>query len=217
MAQYDEDSVIVYQAFRPEIAKYVCEHKTFEGCPLYNPKRMTWIKTNFLWMMFRCAWATRPNQERVVAIWLKRAAFDRYLEWACKKGSARGIQGTVRLQWDPDHFPNGDCHPYRRAVQLGLRDIETFRNGQDFLDVQDVTEFCHAQGPIAKAKRQKLIPDDLMVASERVYIPKSQIACDSIEISLIDEIGDGCSINDTSEEHKEEDQAIPQDIDRSLN
>ena len=26
----------------------------------------------------------------------------------------------MRLQWDPDHLPNGDAHPYRRAIQLGL-------------------------------------------------------------------------------------------------
>ena len=183
LAQYDEESVVVYQAFNEKIASYVCQHKTFDGCQHYNPKRMTWIKTNFLWMMFRSNWATRPNQERIVAIWLRRESFEKYLEWSQIKGSTRGIQGTVRLQWDPDHFPNSDRHPYRRAVQLGMRDIESFRNGDDFIDVQDITDFVASQRNIAKGKCW----EGLMVASERVYNPISSFARERVGISEIAE------------------------------
>ena len=44
----------MYQAFKPEIGQYAVAHQRFTGCPDYNSTRMTWIKTNFLWMMFRC-------------------------------------------------------------------------------------------------------------------------------------------------------------------
>lgn len=73
------------------------EHKTFVGCPEYNPVRMTWVKTNFLWMMFRSGWASKPNQERVLAIFVRRERFDYYLTCARKNGSVRGEMGTVRL------------------------------------------------------------------------------------------------------------------------
>lgn len=47
-------------------------------------QRMTWIKTNFLWMMHRCAWATKKNQDRVLAIWIKRILFEKILRKSVK-------------------------------------------------------------------------------------------------------------------------------------
>lgn len=52
LAQFDDNNVVVYQAFCPEIADYVVKHGHFGG-PNYNFTRMTWIKTNFMWMMYR--------------------------------------------------------------------------------------------------------------------------------------------------------------------
>ncbi len=95
LAQYDEDSVVVYQAYKKEIADYAALNKKFEGCPAFGTARMTWIKTNFLWMMYRSKWGSRPNQDHVLAIWLKRSAFERYLENAREQGSVRGFQGTL--------------------------------------------------------------------------------------------------------------------------
>lgn len=90
--------MIVYQAYKKEIADYAVANKRFSGCPVFGEERMTWIKTNFLWMMFRSNWSSKHNQEHVLAIWLKREAFERYLEHAREKGSTRDF-GTVRLQW----------------------------------------------------------------------------------------------------------------------
>ena len=55
-------TVVVYQAFNPEIAQYAVQNQHFGG-PAYNFNRMSWIKTNFLWMMYRSGWATKKNQE----------------------------------------------------------------------------------------------------------------------------------------------------------
>jgi Domain of unknown function (DUF4291) len=44
VAQYDETFVIVYQAYRPAIGNFAGEFKL---------ERMSWIKTIFLWMMYR--------------------------------------------------------------------------------------------------------------------------------------------------------------------
>jgi hypothetical protein len=75
-AVFDTGSVTVYQAFAPPIAGYATEHERFG--PGFRRERMTWIKLSFLWMMYRCGWASKPGQERVLAVRNTRAGF----EWA---------------------------------------------------------------------------------------------------------------------------------------
>ena len=57
----NSEGVIVYQAYRPSIGTYAVEHGHFGGEFSYS--RMSWIKTNFLWMMYRSGWGTKPGQE----------------------------------------------------------------------------------------------------------------------------------------------------------
>ncbi|WP_256359170.1 DUF4291 family protein [Candidatus Marithrix sp. Canyon 246] len=44
--------------------------------------RMSWIKTNFLWMMYRSGWGTKPDQEIILAIRLKTTFLDSVLTQA---------------------------------------------------------------------------------------------------------------------------------------
>ena len=84
---------------------------------------MSWIKTNFLWMMHRSGWAGKPGQERVLAVRIARDGFDAILCRALtgQQERQRGVaRSDVRLQWDPDHAPSGEPEA-RRAIQLGLR------------------------------------------------------------------------------------------------
>ena len=79
LCQFDpkSDTVVVYQAYNNTIANYAVQNQTFAGCTAFSSTRMTWIKTNFLWMQYRCGWGTKDtNQERILAIWVKRTAFD---------------------------------------------------------------------------------------------------------------------------------------------
>jgi hypothetical protein len=130
LAQFDDDSVVVYQAYRPAIGRFAAEQGYFGGEFLLS--RMSWIKPNFLWMMYRCGWAQKEGQEIVLAVWLAREGFDQILSLAVpssydpdrytdRETWQRDVQRSdVRLQWDPDHDPHG--RPVaRRAVQLGLR------------------------------------------------------------------------------------------------
>jgi len=48
----------------------------------FSFQRMSWIKTNFLWMMYRCGWAQKPNQERILAVKIPREHFDTILKHA---------------------------------------------------------------------------------------------------------------------------------------
>ena len=59
----NNETIIVYQAYRNSIADYAITHQQFGG-PDYSFTRMSWIKTSFLWMMFRSGWAEKEGQAR---------------------------------------------------------------------------------------------------------------------------------------------------------
>src|SRR4051812_4958620 len=80
LAQFDDETVVVYQAYRPAIGHFAAEHGHFGGA--FSLTRMSWIKPNFLWTMYRCGWGTKEGQEVCLAIWLRRSAFDAILQEA---------------------------------------------------------------------------------------------------------------------------------------
>jgi Domain of unknown function (DUF4291) len=80
LAQFDSDSIYVYQAYRPSIARFAVEHQRFGG--EFSFSRMSWIKPNFLWMMYRSGWATKEGQEHILAVRLRRTFFDGVLRRA---------------------------------------------------------------------------------------------------------------------------------------
>ena len=118
---------------------------------------MSWVKPNFLWMMYRSGWGTKPDQEVTLAVRIRRAAFDEILSQAVHSTFARGAYAdrhdwqravagsSVRLQWDPDHGPAGEPLD-RRAIQLGLRGDVLARYAREWLlDVEDISEFVREQ------------------------------------------------------------------------
>ena len=44
LASFDEESIIVYQAYNATIAKFACENNRFIECPGYQQHRMTCMK-----------------------------------------------------------------------------------------------------------------------------------------------------------------------------
>lgn len=181
LAQFDLSSIYVYQAFRPSIASYAIRHQKFGDD--FSYRRMSWIKTNFLWMMYRSGWATKIGQERILAVRLPRSFFDELLlgavpssydpaRYATREEWQRAVSTShVRLQWDPDHDPAG--RPLeRRAIQLGLRGEALKRYGStELLSVTDVTDFVAEQ-------RDRLSDDcsQLLVPHEQVYSPEPMAA-----------------------------------------
>jgi hypothetical protein len=177
LAHYDDRSVIVYQAYSPPIGRYVAEHGRFGGEFSYS--RMSWVKPNFLWMMYRSGWGTKENQNVTLALRLRREFFESLLADAVPSSWNRHLFATenewsqalarssVRLQWDPDHHPSG-AKLERRAIQLGLRGevLEAF--GQhELLEVIDLSGFVAEQ-------RSRLTLGGvgaLDMPRERVYIP----------------------------------------------
>ena len=174
LANYNEDSIVVYQAFSPSIAEYAVRLQRFGG-PDYKLTRMTWIKTSFLWMMFRSGWATKQDQERILAIYVSLEGFEEILRRAClaKRQTENNIDGnlvTVRLQWDPNHNPYGEKEQ-RRAVQLGLRgDTLNLFLQKWILQIEDITNFVKAQHEHVLAGKL----DELEMPEEKVYIVKDK-------------------------------------------
>jgi Domain of unknown function (DUF4291) len=174
LARFDDETVVVYQAYRPEIGRFAAQHGCFGGG--FSLDRMSWIKPNFLWMMFRSGWGTKPDQEVTLAVWLRRSAFDAILReavhssfvaevYASEDEWKRAVAGSsVRLQWDPDHNPAGG-KVERRAIQLGLRGEMLAGYAREWIvRVEDVSAFVEEQRPCARPSYARLV-----VPREEVY------------------------------------------------
>jgi len=177
LAHFDDETIIVYQAYRPEIGNFAAEHGYFGGEFKYT--RMSWIKPNFLWMMYRSDWGRSKGQEVILAVRLRRSFFDSLLGQAVASSfrssgfssqdewKAAVNRSDVRLQWDPDHLPNGGkCE--RRAIQLGLRGEALEAYGKcEAIEIIDVSDFVAEQ----RANIESWKSGTLMTPIERAYMP----------------------------------------------
>jgi hypothetical protein len=128
-AHFDATSIVVYQAFGDAIADAALATGRFVAP--FSMERMSWIKPSFLWMMYRCGWATKPGQERVLAIRISRAGFEAALSESClshfdptvhadEASWRRDLEASpVRIQWDPERTLDGKPLPHR-SLQVGL-------------------------------------------------------------------------------------------------
>ncbi len=80
---------------------------------LYYPYSYSRCDVEYINIQYRSGWGTKSNQERTLAIWLKRSSFERILSEAFHSHYIQEIHGskgewqkginksTIRLQWDP--------------------------------------------------------------------------------------------------------------------
>lgn len=176
MAQYDDEKIIVYQSYRKDIGEFAAKNQFFGGN--FSLDRMTWIKPNFLWMMYRNGWGTKEGQEVVLAVHLKMSAFNEYLQNAVYSSYNASLDisyeewqkkiktSSVRLQWDPDHDPYGNKLE-RRAIQIGLRDnfIKSFAK-DDILLIEDISDFVKEQHYFVQNKQL----ETLIVPAEKPFL-----------------------------------------------
>lgn len=187
LAQYTDEYVIVYQAFNAEIADFAVRHQKFGG-PAYNFGRMTWIKTNFLWMMYRSNWAMKDkNQARILAIYVSVEGFEEILRSAYtvryeKHSNTDRKDVLVRLQWDPDHDPYGNSVA-RRAMQLGLKSgiLQRFNN-EWIKKICDVTDFVIEQKRYVDSNEPEKLKS-LLTPIETIYLPKKEETRHRIELT----------------------------------
>ena len=160
---YDDATVTVYQAYSPEIATAALTTGTL--VPPFKVDRMTWIKPSFLWMMYRSGWATKPGQERVLAIRVKRSGFDWALRNSCLSAFDPGhhespeewrrqlAESPVRIQWDPDK--DLQLSPlHQRAIQIGLGGVAARKYVAEWIvSISDRTELAHSVHAMVKDGR----------------------------------------------------------------
>lgn len=175
LAQFDADTVVVYQAYRPAIGLFASQNQRFGG--EFSLNRMSWIKPNFLWMMYRSGWGTKEGQEITLAVRLRRSGFDEILRQAVHSSylpesydshenwRARLAASSVRLQWDPDHDPRGGKQE-RRAIQLGLAGEALHQYTQSWIvGIEDISDFVGQQRTHAETGNDA----DLITPREEVY------------------------------------------------
>lgn len=180
LAQQTDEQILVYQAYNHSIANYAIENQCFGG-NAYSYSRMSWIKPNFLWMMFRCGWAQKDNQQRVLGLWINKTDFDLILQESVFSSYQGEIYQThenwkrelatksVRLQWDPDHDIDGEKQA-RKAIQLGIKGELLQKFGKEMItEIVDVTEFVVQQ----KKRIDSGNVNELQVPKEWGYQPQS--------------------------------------------
>ncbi|WP_433132338.1 DUF4291 domain-containing protein [Micromonospora sp. CA-240977] len=183
-AHYSADTITMYQAYPPQIALPAVAAGRFVAP--FKRDRMTWIKPSFLWMMYRCGWATKPGQERVLSIDITREGFEWALARACLSHYDRDLHGDtatwsrqlktspVRVQWDPERSLHLKALPHR-SLQVGLSGEAVDRYVDDWIvAITDITPTVHRVRDLLRGGHEQAAADHLPV--EHTYPLPAQIA-----------------------------------------
>jgi hypothetical protein len=171
-ALHTASTVTVYQAYAPAIGAPAVRDGRFPA--MWKRDRMTWIKPSFLWMMYRCGWGEKPDQEVVLAVEITRDGFDWALGHACLSHYEPALhpdaaawkkqlrQAPARVQWDPERDLHLRPLPHR-SLQLGLSGEATRRYADDWtVSITDVTPLAHEVHALVRAgspdKARSLLP-----------------------------------------------------------
>jgi len=148
-ADYDANSIVIYQAYPKPIADAALKAGTFVAP--FSFGRMTWIKPSFLWMMERSNWGLKAGQEHVLAVRLTRTGWEDALAQAVLTHPEKGVyrdeedwrrqfeQASVYVQWDPERTLRGAALDYK-SIQVGISRhiIEQYVN-EWIVGIQDMT------------------------------------------------------------------------------
>ena len=128
-ADFNRDTIVVYQAYDSRIADAALAAGTF--VEPFSFARMTWIKPSFLWLMARSNWARKSGQERILAVRITRAGWEEALGRAeltspesrvyrsAAQWEKRFAKAAVHVQWDPERSLRGAKLGWR-SIQVGL-------------------------------------------------------------------------------------------------
>ena len=178
IAQFDHDSIVIYQAFKDSIAAYAVEHQKFGGTD-YDFNRMTWLKPSFLWMMYYSGWAKKENQENILAIKIKREGFDEILNYAVMSTYYKEIYGNntvwqerlahsdIQLQWE-HYYDLFGKKTERYAARIGIKgDVQQKYNDDWIMGIQNITPYVKKQQELLLANKIEM----LELPHERAYAP----------------------------------------------
>lgn len=183
-AGYDATSIVVYQAYRREIALPAAQHNRF--VPPFSLNRMTWIKPSFLWMMERSNWGQKPGQEHILAVRITRQGWEEALSQAVLTSFEPGVYqdyddwrrqldgATVHVQWDPERTLRGASLPYR-SIQVGLSRHIIQRYVEEWaVEIRDITPLVRKLSTLIQSGKSSNAQD--LLPKERVYPLPAPIA-----------------------------------------
>jgi hypothetical protein len=173
-ALHTEDTVTVYQAYPPRIGGPAARTGRFPAS--WKRDRMTWVKPSFLWMMYRCGWATKPDQETVLGVEITRDGFEWALRHSCLSHHDAQVHpdratwkrqlrhSPARVQWDPERNLKLAPLPYR-SLQLGLSGEASARYADEWtVSIADVTPLAHEIHGLVRAgdldAARSLLPEE---------------------------------------------------------
>ena len=168
LAQFDDESVIVYQAYRPAIGHFAAQHGYFGGAVQPEPHELDQAQLPLDDVPLRLGVEGGAGGRACRA-----AETDRPLTRSCgglstppscprstkAKSAWKAAVGRsdVRLQFDPDHNPSG-APVERRAIQLGLRGEVLAKYAREWLlGIEDVSEFVREQREHARSPYDRLV------------------------------------------------------------
>lgn len=173
-ASFTDTIIRVYQAYNARIADKAVQAQRL--VPPFKIERMTWIKPSFFWMMYRCGWGTKPDQERILAIDISRSGFEWALAHSClshydpafyaseEEWRQTKERSPVRVQWDPERNPKLGLLDVR-AIQIGLSGEAVERYVREWITkITDITAFSQELRDLIQAGDQDqyapLIPQE---------------------------------------------------------
>lgn len=173
-ADFDADTIVVYQAYRPAIADAALAAGRFVAP--FSFARMTWIKPSLLWLMHRSNWASKTGQERILKVRITRAGWEHALSRAVLTAPEPAVHGStaawaasfeaaqVHVQWDPERSLRGAAlNHYSIQVGVGRALVRTF--AEDWtVELTDLTPTVRAISALVRAgqhtRARRLLPPE---------------------------------------------------------
>jgi hypothetical protein len=170
-ADYDNDSIVVYQAYSKSIALPALQKGRF--VEPFSFSRMTWIRPSILWLMHRSNWARKSGQEHILAVRITKKGWEHALtcgvltayeaeahssklQWADDFAKAK-----VHVQWDPERSIRGAALPYG-SIQVGIsREMIREFNEKWIIGIADLS-------PLVAKTRELLRRGEVQAASKHL-------------------------------------------------
>lgn len=176
-ALYDRDTITVYQAYNQQIAQLAVQQQKFVSP--FSFQRMTWIKPSFLWLMERSHWATKSNQNHILAIRIQRDFWEYLLQQSihtdptlsAHKNGEHWFESfenaKVHIQWDPERNLKG-TKLEQRSIQIGISRflIQAFNNTA-IHSIQDITPLVTKMAQFRRLGKYKHA--EKLLPKQRIY------------------------------------------------
>lgn len=176
-ALYDRDTITVYQAYNQQIAQLAVQQQKFVSP--FSFHRMTWIKPSFLWLMERSHWATKSNQNHILAIRIQRDFWEYLLQQSihtdptlsAHKNGEHWFESfenaKVHIQWDPERNLKG-TKLEQRSIQIGISRflIQAFNNTA-IHSIQDITPLVTKMAQFRRLGKYKHA--EKLLPKQRIY------------------------------------------------